>query len=129
MIGEGEVAGLKAALEAAGDVSAMPAWEVLDYVPEDLLPPAVVIELGEDFLTQDGGTFGEYRLNLDLYVLVELAGNEQATEDLAGYLAVVLGVLDRSVWSLDGMAKPGPFHSLNWLAHGTRLRISTETQL
>lgn len=123
MIGEAEVDGLTTALGVAG------VGEVLDHVPEELVPPVVVVQPGEDYLTQDGGTFGEWRLNLDLYVLVELAGNEQAAEDLDVELRKVLAVLDRSVWSLDGMAKPGPFHTTEWLAHGTRLRISTETQL
>lgn len=102
--------------------------EVLDHVPEELLPPVLVLTPAEGYL-ELADTFGGWLVNLELYVLVELVGNAQAAEDLDATLAKVLGVVDGSLWSLNGMTKPGPFHSAAWLAHGIRLDLSTETTL
>lgn len=106
--------------------------EVLTYVPEELPPgPVVILAPAEDYLTQDtDNVFGELTLNLEAFLLVELAGNQQAAEDLDDELRKALGViLGGSSWSLNGVSRPGPFHTLAWLAHGVRLALSTETTL
>lgn len=101
--------------------------EVLDHVPEELVPPCIVLTGDEDYLLE-GDDFSEsWLMRLEAFLLVELTGNEQAAEDLDQLLTEALPQL--GLWSLNAMSKPGPFHTTQWLAHGVRLSLSTETTL
>lgn len=60
--------------------------EVLDYVPERVIPPIVIITPGSPYLIPE--TVGnEYRLALTLTMVAGTATNEQATEDLDALIA------------------------------------------
>lgn len=60
--------------------------EVLDYVPERIVPPIVIITSGSPYLTAE--TVGnEYRLGLNLTLVASTATNEEATEALDELIA------------------------------------------
>lgn len=60
--------------------------EILDYVPERIVPPIVVITAGSPYLSPE--TVGnEYRLGLTLTMVASTATNEEATEALDQLIA------------------------------------------
>jgi len=66
--------------------------EVLDYVPERIVPPIVIISSGSPYLVTE--TVGnEYRLGLNLTLIAGTATNEQVTEDLDDLIAKVVSAL------------------------------------
>ncbi len=74
-------------LDAAG-------LNVLDYVPERIVPPIVIINSASPYLTPSSlGT--EYIMNLELVIVAATATNKQATEKLDEAIANVLTALPR----------------------------------
>jgi hypothetical protein len=66
--------------------------EVLDYVPERVIPPIVIITPASPYLVPE--TVGnEYRLALTLTMVAGTATNEQATEDLDALIAQTVTAL------------------------------------
>lgn len=60
--------------------------EILDYVPERIVPPIVIITAGSPYLSPE--TLGnEYRLGLTLTMVASTATNEEATEALDQLIA------------------------------------------
>lgn len=60
--------------------------EILDYVPERIVPPIVIITAGSPYLSPE--TIGnEYRLGLTLTMVASTATNEEATEALDQLIA------------------------------------------
>jgi hypothetical protein len=60
--------------------------DVLDYVPERITPPIVIINSGSPYLVAE--TVGnEYRLGLNLTLVASTATNEEATEALDELIA------------------------------------------
>jgi hypothetical protein len=60
--------------------------DVLDYVPERITPPIVIITSGSPYLVAE--TVGnEYRLGLNLTLVASTATNEEATEALDELIA------------------------------------------
>jgi hypothetical protein len=60
--------------------------DVLDYVPERITPPIVIITSGSPYLVAE--TVGnEYRLGLNLTLVASTATNEEATEALDQLIA------------------------------------------
>jgi hypothetical protein len=63
--------------------------EVLDYVPERVVPPIVIISPDTTYLIPE--TVGnEYRLGLKLTLVASTASNEQSTENLDDLIAQCL---------------------------------------
>ena len=74
-------------LEAAG-------IKVLDYVPERIVPPIVIINSASPYLTPS--TLGnEYILALELVCIAATATNKQATERLDETIASVLNAMPK----------------------------------
>ena len=66
--------------------------DVLDYVPERLVPPIVVVSANSPYLVPE--TVGnEYRLGLTLTLVAMTATNEEATEALDGLIAQTVSAL------------------------------------
>lgn len=66
--------------------------EILDYVPERIVPPIVVITPGSPYLSPE--TVGnEYRLGLTLTMVASTATNEEATEALDGLIAQTVSAI------------------------------------
>lgn len=66
--------------------------DVLDYVPERITPPIVIITAGSPYLTAE--TVGnEYRLALNLTLVAATATNEEATEALDELIANTVSAL------------------------------------
>jgi hypothetical protein len=60
--------------------------DVLDYVPERIVPPIVIVSSGSPYLVAE--TVGrEYRLGLNLTLVAQTATNEEATEALDELIA------------------------------------------
>jgi hypothetical protein len=78
---------LKLDLEEAG-------IRVLDYVPERITPPIVIMSSASPYLTPS--TLGtQYDLNLELVVIASTATNKQATENLDQAIHNVLSAMPR----------------------------------
>jgi hypothetical protein len=67
---------------------------VLDYVPERIVPPIVIINSASPYLTPSS-LGNEYNLNLELVVIASTATNKQATENLDQALNDVLNAMPR----------------------------------
>ena len=66
--------------------------EVLDFVPERIVPPIVIMTAGSPYLVPE--TVGnEYRLGLTLTMVASTATNEEATEALDGLIAQTVSAL------------------------------------
>ena len=78
---------LKLDLQTAG-------LNVLDYVPERIVPPIVIINSASPYLTPN--TLGnEYLMSLELVCIAATATNKQATEKLDELIEDVLKALPR----------------------------------
>ncbi len=67
---------------------------VLDYVPERIVPPIVIINSSSPYLTPSSlGT--EYLLNLELVLIAATATNKQATEKLDEAIETALKAMPR----------------------------------
>ena len=67
---------------------------VLDYVPERIVPPIVIMNSASPYLTPN--TLGrEYLLNLELVCVASTATNKQATEKLDEAIETVLVAMPR----------------------------------
>jgi len=78
---------LKLDLEEAG-------IRVLDYVPERITPPIVIMSSASPYLTPS--TLGtQYDLNLELVVIASTATNKQATENLDQAIYNVISAMPR----------------------------------
>jgi hypothetical protein len=66
--------------------------DVLDYVPERIVPPIVIISSGSPYLSAE--TVGrEYRLGLNLTLVAATATNEEATEALDELIATTVSAI------------------------------------
>jgi hypothetical protein len=66
--------------------------DVLDYVPERITPPIVIINSGSPYLVAE--TVGnEYRLGLNLTLVASTATNEEATEALDELIADTISAI------------------------------------
>jgi len=66
--------------------------DVLDFVPERIVPPIVIITSGSPYLVAE--TVGnEYRLGLNLTLVASTATNEEATEALDELIANTVSAL------------------------------------
>ena len=74
-------------LESAG-------LNVLDYVPERITPPIVIVNSATPYLTPSS-LGNEYILSLELVVVASTATNKQATEKLDEAIADVLTAMPR----------------------------------
>lgn len=93
-------------------------------VPEALDPPCVVIQAAEGFLSP-GDTFaGEWAVSYDLILCVDLHSNAQAIEDLEDHLTALLAALETTEYGVDTVGRPGPVHTLEWIAHAVTVTAS-----
>jgi hypothetical protein len=68
--------------------------DVLDYVPERIVPPIIIITSGSPYLTAE--TVGnEYRLGLNLTLVASTATNEEATEALDQLIANTVNAISK----------------------------------
>jgi hypothetical protein len=68
--------------------------DVLDYVPERIVPPIVIITSGSPYLVAE--TVGnEYRLGLNVTLVASTATNEEATEALDELIATTVHALSQ----------------------------------
>jgi hypothetical protein len=66
--------------------------DVLDYVPERIVPPIVIISSGSPYLVAE--TVGrEFRLGLNLTLVAQTATNEEATESLDKLISDVVSAV------------------------------------
>jgi hypothetical protein len=66
--------------------------DVLDYVPERITPPIVIISSGSPYLVAE--TIGrEYRLGLNVTLVASTATNEEATEALDELIAQTVSAI------------------------------------
>lgn len=114
-------AALAAQLEAETGVTAH------DHVPDSIEPPCLVIAPADGYVS-GGQTFGEQLVQLDVWVLVELGGdNEATTDNLDDLIETVVGSLGE--WIQTASGQPGPVETAEWQAHGLNLTVATQINL
>lgn len=106
---------------------------VHSHVPEEPIPPCVVIQPADPFvqLDPDGATFGDVGLvaDWDAIVLVELDDehdNEAASTALDALLSTLLARIEVAEgWWLESIGQPGGLVTTAWIHHGVRATVRT----
>lgn len=65
---------------------------VLEYVPERITPPIVILNAASPYVTT--AEFGEYTLGLELVLVASTATNKKATENLDQQIEDVLNAIE-----------------------------------
>jgi len=65
---------------------------VLEYVPERITPPIVILNAASPYVTT--AEFGEYTLGLELVLVASTATNKKATENLDQQIENVLNAIE-----------------------------------
>lgn len=65
---------------------------VLEYVPERITPPIVILNAASPYVTT--AEFGEYTLGLELVIVASTATNKKATENLDQAIEDVLNAIE-----------------------------------
>jgi hypothetical protein len=65
---------------------------VLEYVPERITPPIVIVNAASPYVTTS--EFGEYTLGLELVLVASTATNKKATENLDQQIEDVLNAIE-----------------------------------
>jgi hypothetical protein len=94
---------------------------VYDFIPERPTPPCAVIESGSPYMVQ-GETFCEFRVNMNVLLLVATAANQVQTEALD---QLICDVMDEIDFDIDAVDQPGQFTVNNADFYGTRIAVST----
>lgn len=104
-------------------------------VPEDPMPPCVVVQPADPFvqLDPDGQTMSDVGLvvDFDVCLLVELDAehdNATASAELDGMLDQLLAQLDQQEqldWWLTDVGQPGGLITTGWVHHGVRATVRT----
>jgi hypothetical protein len=110
--------------------------QVWEHVPETPAPPAIILEPGDDFLSEDDeATFREPTMiaTLDAFLLVQLDDEHDNASASAQLLAILPAMLDclrelEDVWIV-GMSKPQAFLTTEWVHHGVRVTVQTRVTL
>lgn len=66
--------------------------EILDYVPERVVPPVVIMSADSSYLVPES-VGSDYRLGLKLTLVAATAVNEQATENLDALIASTVSAI------------------------------------
>lgn len=83
---------ITAAKEQFRDALIAAGLDAVEYIPERVIPPIVVISSGSPFLVPE--TIGsEYTMNLELVLVAATATNETATEELENLIEQTLQAL------------------------------------
>jgi hypothetical protein len=104
-------------------------------VPEQPIPPCVIIQPADPFLTldDDDATFVDpYVIGFDVLLLVPLDSehdNEQASVALDALLDELSDTVRPSAWWIDSMGQPGALLTQDWIEHGQRVTVQTRIQL
>jgi hypothetical protein len=98
-------------------------------VPEEVAPPAYIIQPADPFVVDDDpdATFSEpYVIAFDVVALVRLDdehSNKYASDQLDAMLDDLLDALRESSWTLGSMGQPGPLFTTEWVCHGQRITV------
>lgn len=104
-------------------------------VPEDAMPPCVVVQPADPFvqLDPDGQTYDERGLvaDFDVCLMVELdAEHDNATataelDDMLDQLLLKLDQAEAADWWLADVGQPGGLITTSWVHHGVRATVRT----
>lgn len=95
-------AALKTALE--GIASIANTVTVYDHVPEAISAPAIVIQAGDPYLTDEGQAYGAYQVSRLLSIIAETDTNDLATDELERITEAVIAAVEVST-----VSAPYPF--------------------
>ena len=65
-------------------------FKVYDFVPEKFVPPCVTVTAAEGLYLQPGDTFGEWEINLAVYLVVKSGTNQRELREMDAMLCAVL---------------------------------------
>ncbi len=103
-------AALKAELDAITAIAET--VTVYDHVPEAITAPAIIIQPGDPYLTDEGQTYGSYKVTRLLSIIVETDTNEVATDELERIAQAIIG--DQEVTELSAPF-PLSYNQVNYL--------------
>lgn len=119
-------------------VGTIPNAVVHRTVPEEIDPPAYVLQPADPFVFEDTErTFAEpFVVGFDVLLLVEL-GEQQDNAGASDQLDAMLdGLLDAlrsddnaGGWWLDSMGQPGALLTTDWITHGQRVTVQRRVTL
>jgi len=117
--------------DLAGVVAGADLGALHDTVPEDPIPPCVILQPAEPVLQEDpeAAGLGELLASFEVIALVELDDNDSATRELDGGLDRLAAALRGSDWWITGVGQPGAMHTSEWIHHGVTVRVQTRTTL
>lgn len=102
-------------------------YPVHDHVPDQIEPPCIVIAPADGYVG-GGQTFTEVTVQLDVWCLVPLGGdNEVTANDLDRLLTQAMNNLDD--WMPTACGQPGVFETANWEAHGVNITVANQTTI
>jgi len=78
---------------------------VVEYIPERITPPVVVINAGSPYLDVKS-VANQYRLNLELVLVASTATNQQASEKLDELISDVLAAIPDYAVLIGGVGQP-----------------------
>lgn len=107
------------ALEAAG-------INAVEYVPERVSPPIAIIKAGAPYVEQ-GQTFTEFQVRLDVRIVAGTATNEVATSALDQLISDAIIALGD--WTIELVSEPEMLLVNNAQYLSARLSITTNIQI
>lgn len=117
---------LLAARQQLADALDSTGYEALAHVPESIVPPCLIVQGGDPYISADETTFAasDFLVTVELFVLADYKANEQAAEQLDTMLTKVLPAVLAADWDLSSSGAPGPYNTTDWIAYGVRLSCS-----
>jgi len=99
---------------------------VYDHIPERVVPPVALLEPGSPYM-QQGDTFCDFTVNMNVVLLVGQGRNEVGTVDLDELICEVLDAVD--TWDLVSVEQPAAFDMNNTTYLGVRIQFATDRSL
>lgn len=99
---------------------------VHEYVPERITPPCAVLEPANPYI-DEGTTFTEMRVHLNVVLFATHATNEVATATLDQVLCEVINEVD--AFDLESVEQPSSYEVGTGQYLGTRIAFSTTTEI
>lgn len=78
-----------------------------DHLPAPFSPPLAIVAAADPYLsTTDGAPFGQYRLNLEVRLVVRGGSNDRVADELDDLTETVLKALEPTTFALTDVSQP-----------------------
>ena len=101
---------------------------VYTFVPEAVMPPAVIVQPGTPYLTTDDEPYGFYRVRWRVALIADSATNEVATESLDQLICDAIAALS-ATFAVEEIEEPYVFRANDNMYLAADLIISDSTTI